>query len=205
MDTSSTDSILLFEEDQVSPSISAADSPAFLREHGVFYQANGEIGKLVAQLDNEGASWEPSGLKRFLPILQSDLRIRRILDQFNTECRPACWIFGSNYPKHYFASTILESEDEDHKIALYVCSAGSQLQIFDRSQHLPAAGVRGANGMYEVPYVFLTEFKKLRELELRMEQGGVMIIHPRFAFGSSNGRAIGYGLPERGYVFKGAA
>lgn len=72
MDSSITNNILLFEEDQVSSSISAVDSPAFLREHGVFYQANGDIGKLVAQLDNEGTSWEPNGLKKFLPTLQAD-------------------------------------------------------------------------------------------------------------------------------------
>lgn len=134
----------------------------------------------------------------------NDPRIRQILDSFDTHCRPACWIPDSNYPNHYFASTILEDEDQDHRIAVYVCSAGSELEIFVRSQYLPSAGVRAANGMYEVPYPFLTGIKKLQEIKVRMAEGGVMIVHPRFAVGSVGGRAIGYGLPEKSYKFKGA-
>jgi len=203
MDLVTSDNTLLFEEDQVSSSVSAVNAPSFLKEHGVFYQANPEIGRLVAQLDKEGA-WEPSNFSRFVPILQNDPRVQKILESFDTECRPACWVLGSNYPKHYFASTILEDEDQDHKIAVYVCSAGSELQIFDRSHYLPSAGVKGANGMYEVPYVFLTRNKKLKEIGVQMKEGGVMIVHPRFSLGSSKGRAIGYGLPERNFRFKSA-
>ncbi|RYO77697.1 hypothetical protein DL764_010188 [Monosporascus ibericus] len=160
MDSSASDADLLFEEDQVSSSVSAVDAPNFLKEYGVFYQANAEIGKIVTQLGDEGVSWDPSGLRRFLPILQSD------------------------------------------PVALYMCSAGSELEIFGRSQYLPSAGVKGANGMYEVPYVFLTVVKKLKETEVRMKEGGVMIVHPRFSLGSTSGRAIGYGLPEKNYKFK---
>ena len=72
MSSSASDAVILFEEDHVSSSVSAADAPDFLKEHGVLYQANAEIGRVVAQLDNEGASWEPSGFKRFLPILEND-------------------------------------------------------------------------------------------------------------------------------------
>ncbi|RSL47912.1 hypothetical protein CEP54_013177 [Fusarium duplospermum] len=205
MDSSIFDSMALFEECQVSPSVSAVDAPHFLKEHGVFYQASTEIGKVVAQLDHEGVSWEPSSFRRVLPILVNDSRIQQILDSFDTQCRPACWILGSNYPNHYFASTILEDEDQDHRIAVYICSAGSELEIFVRSQYLPSAGVKAANGMYEVPYPFLIDVKKLQEMKVRMTEGGVMIVHPRFAVGSSGGRAIGYGLPEKGYKFKGTA
>jgi hypothetical protein len=173
MDSSASDADLLLEEAQVSSSVSAVDAPNFLKKYGVFYQANPEIGRIVAQLGNEGVSWEPSGLRRFLPILQNDPRVRQILESFDTQCRPLCWVLGSNYPKHYFASTTLEDEDQDHKIALYMCSAGSELEIFGRSQYLPSAGVKGANGMYEVPYVFLTVIKNLKETKVRMKEGGV--------------------------------
>lgn len=71
MESSTSDSDPLFE-DQVSSSVSAVDAPNFLKEYGVFYQANAEVGRLVAQLDDEGISWEPSALRRFLPILQKD-------------------------------------------------------------------------------------------------------------------------------------
>jgi hypothetical protein len=54
-----------------------------------------------------------------------------------------------------------------------MCSAGSELEIFGRSQYLPSAGVKGANGMYEVPYVFLTVIKNLKETKVRMKEGGV--------------------------------
>ncbi|RBA11044.1 hypothetical protein FPRO05_14274 [Fusarium proliferatum] len=197
MDSTPSDAAILYGKRQISSSVSAVDAPAFFKEHGVFYQENAEIGRVVAELDKEGVSWEPSEVKRFLPILENDLRIGQILKSFDTQRRPACWVLGSNYPKHHFASTISEDEDEDHRMAVYMCSTGSELEIFCRSHYLPSAGVPA-----EVPYPFLTVIKKLKETEVWMQEGGVMIVHPRFAIGSNKGRAIGYGLPEKGYQFK---
>lgn len=57
-----------------------------------------------------------------------------------------------------------------------MCSPGSKLEIFPKSQDLPSAGVKGANGMYEVPYVFLRSIKKVKEIEVIMNEGGMYVL-----------------------------
>jgi hypothetical protein len=62
----------LFEDNQVSSSVSADNAATFFQEHGLFYQADTEIGKVVAELDSQGLAWDPKGLKSFMPILLRD-------------------------------------------------------------------------------------------------------------------------------------
>lgn len=175
----------LFEADQASSSVSADHAATFFQEHGFFYQADTEIGNLVAELDSQGLAWDPKGLKYFMPILLRDLvsmpsrvsctviyttqGLRQILEPFGIY-PSVCYAFGSNYPGHYFASTI--EPNQDHRILLYMWSAGSQLEFVVGSHRPPHIGVKGANGMYEVPYIFLKK-KNLNEIEVRMEGGGV--------------------------------
>lgn len=175
----------LFEDNQVSSSVSADDAATFFQEHGFFYQADTEIGKVVAELDSQGLAWNPEALKYFMPILLRDAvsvtsralcivvyttqRVRQILKPFGN--RPSvCYSFGSNYPGHYFASTI--EANQDHRILLYMWSTGSQLEFAVGSHRPPQIGVKAANGMYEVPYKFLKK-KNLNEIKVRMEGGGV--------------------------------
>jgi hypothetical protein len=40
----------LFERHGVSPSVSEDDAPAFVKEHGIFYQENDVIGSLVVEV-----------------------------------------------------------------------------------------------------------------------------------------------------------
>lgn len=72
MDGLPPETLSLFQAHQVDSSVSASQSTSFFREYGVFYQANSEAGRLVAQLGIEGASWKPSNLKKLLPILEDD-------------------------------------------------------------------------------------------------------------------------------------
>jgi hypothetical protein len=62
----------LFEENKISPAVLAADSLRFFQDHGVFYQANAAIGKLVEELDSQGLAWKSNILSRYLPILIKD-------------------------------------------------------------------------------------------------------------------------------------
>ncbi|KAK4149898.1 hypothetical protein C8A00DRAFT_18482 [Chaetomidium leptoderma] len=187
----------LFEQNQVSSSVSAEDAAAFFQEHGFFYQADTEIGKVVAELDSQGLAWNPEGLKYFMPILLRDSRLRQILEPFGNRYPSVNYSFGSNYPGHYFASTI--EPNQDHRILLYMWSAGSQLEFAVGSHRPPNKGVKAANGMYEVPYKFLKN-KNLNEIKVRMEGGGVAIVHPLLAFGATEGFSMAYGLekPEQG-------
>lgn len=185
--TSSPDA--LFEEDKVSSSVSAVDSLKFLQEHGIFYQANTEIGKLVAELDSQGLAWKSNVLSRYIPILLKDAvcqinrafyivaylsqRLREILKHFDTEHPSLCFYLDSDNPKHYFASTIEENEAQDHRAVIYMWSAQSHLEFFVGSHRLPSKGVKAANGLSEVPYPFLTVTKNLKETGARLEEGGV--------------------------------
>ncbi|KAH8746604.1 hypothetical protein F5883DRAFT_437932 [Diaporthe sp. PMI_573] len=45
---------LLFEEDKISSKVPTADSLRFFQEHGIFYQANTTIGKLVKEFNSQG-------------------------------------------------------------------------------------------------------------------------------------------------------
>ncbi len=72
MASSTSVSDALFDEDKISSSVSAVDSLRFFQEHGIFYQANAEIGKLVAELDSQGLAWRLDILSRYLPILFED-------------------------------------------------------------------------------------------------------------------------------------
>lgn len=62
----------LFGENQVSSSVSADDSLKFFEEHGFFYQADSEIGRLVTTLDSKGLADGPDGLKSFNQALLQD-------------------------------------------------------------------------------------------------------------------------------------
>lgn len=62
----------LFEEYRVSASVSANESIKFLEDHGCFYQADSEIGRLVTSLDRTGLADGPDGLKSFRPTLLQD-------------------------------------------------------------------------------------------------------------------------------------
>lgn len=175
-----------FEYNQVSSSVSADNAAAFFQEHGLFYQVDTEIGKVVAELDSQGLAWKPEGLKHFMPILLRDSvsitsrafyivtyptqRVRQILEPFGNQYPSVCYSFGSNYPRHYFASTI--EPNQDHRILLYMWSAGSELQFFVGSHKPPYIGVKAANGMYEVPYKFLMN-KKSNEIKVGMDGGGM--------------------------------
>jgi hypothetical protein len=52
-------------------------------------------------------------------------------------------------------------------------STKSELEIFVGSHKLPSKGVKAANGLWEVPYPFLTITKGLKESKARWEEGGV--------------------------------
>jgi hypothetical protein len=163
----------LFEENKISPAVLAADSLRFFQDHGVFYQANAAIGKLVEELDSQGLAWKSNILSRYLPILIKDPRLREILDHFDTEHPSLCFYLDSDNPKHYFASTIEENEAQDHRAVIYMWSTKSELEIFVGSHKLPSKGVKAANGLWEVPYPFLTITKGLKESKARWEEGGV--------------------------------
>jgi len=59
----------VLETNTVSLSISADESPKFSEDHGFFYQADAEIGKLVDKLYIEGRARSDDSLSHFRPRL----------------------------------------------------------------------------------------------------------------------------------------
>lgn len=59
----------LFAEAQVAAKVTTEDSPKFFDEHGFFYQADEDIGRLVEAVDDKGLENGPAGLQSFRPAL----------------------------------------------------------------------------------------------------------------------------------------
>ncbi|KEY73689.1 hypothetical protein S7711_11423 [Stachybotrys chartarum IBT 7711] len=152
----------VFEAHQVSPSVSADDSPTFVKEHGIFYQENDAIGSLVDQVKPGVDS-----LERFKPTLHADARAIRILEPFLVNPPEKYFALGSD-PGHFFVSTTAENQDD--RLLVYMWPAGTRLEFFDKS-HKEAKGVRAANGLFEAPYPFLKR-RYGPEIEINMERGG---------------------------------
>jgi hypothetical protein len=160
-----------FQEGQVASTVTAEESLSFFQAHGAFYKEDPEIGRLVADLDRKGLGWSRKEFSHYLPRLLEDERIRRILEPFDKESPSICYSFGSNYPGHWFVSTIEENQDD--RILIYMWSAGAELAFADGFHLLlPLKGIKAPNGMYEVPYKFLKN-RDVREVKFSMEAGGV--------------------------------
>jgi hypothetical protein len=67
MESSVAPTEALFERHRVSPSVSADEAPAFVKEHGIFYQENEAIGSLVVKV-RPGVD----SLEHFKPALLRD-------------------------------------------------------------------------------------------------------------------------------------
>jgi len=169
--------------------VSAADAPKFFDEHGFFYQTNPEIGSLVEDLDDNGLADGSEGLQSFTSTLLHDERLKRILETYDE--RAKLWFSLGCDPGHYFASTIDPSQE--NRLVIYMWSPGTELEFCDCSHMGESKGVRAANGMVEVPVAFLRR-KGIKFIRVRMEKGGVALVHPRHAFQSISGFSRAYAI-----------
>ena len=64
------DDTSLFENTQISPTVSAEAAPSFFEKYGVFYQANAEIGELATNLVTNKVS--EKDISSFEPLLEKD-------------------------------------------------------------------------------------------------------------------------------------
>ncbi|KAK4066086.1 hypothetical protein Purlil1_13966 [Purpureocillium lilacinum] len=181
----------LFEESQVSPSVSAEEAPEFFERHGFFYQTDSKIGRLVTTLDNDGAADGPGGLAFFKEALLASPRVRKILESYDEH--PSLWYSLGCDPGHYFASTI--DPHQDHRLVIYVWSPGTRLEFCDGSHIGQLKGVRASNGMAEVPLSFLKK-RRVSILQVKMEEGGIALVHPRLAFQSTAGFSMAYAVQK---------
>lgn len=64
------DDVSIFDEAEVSSTISANDAPSFFEKYGVFYQADAEVGRSASLL--AGRALSNDGLNDLKPLLQKD-------------------------------------------------------------------------------------------------------------------------------------
>jgi hypothetical protein len=67
MASSSSSDDSLFEKTHISSTVSADDATSFFLEHGIFYRADADIGKLVAKLGSKAL--HQNGIYDFMPAL----------------------------------------------------------------------------------------------------------------------------------------
>jgi hypothetical protein len=177
----------LFEASAVSSSIPPDESLAFLDEHGFFYQADPEIGNLVDRLYSEGRARSENSLNQFRPRLLEIPRISKILEPYLQLPPFFAYPWGTT-PNGFFASTM---DENTTGLIAYLAGAGHRWICCDGSQELHSTGVRASIGMYQIPNPILVQFPKIR---VEMEQGGVLLMHPRFVFAATRGRSMAFGL-----------
>ncbi|KAI1181839.1 hypothetical protein F5B17DRAFT_423333 [Nemania serpens] len=162
----------IFGETGISPGVSV-DSAGFFAQHGIFYITDPEIGRLVEKIDNEGLSKNPEALARCKVQLLRNPHINRILQPIPDQ--PAySHTFGTD-PGHHFAWTAREIQNE---VVVYLLSKGSRWTFWDGSHIGEIQAFRSPNGWVEVPKAFMRS-KGLKEIDIRMDQGGVVIASPR--------------------------
>ncbi|KAH6884969.1 hypothetical protein B0T10DRAFT_564386 [Thelonectria olida] len=184
-----------FQKSHISTDISAAASVEFFWKFGIFYAENSEIGQLVSELDNEELSEDH--LAKYKPILSKDERISSILEsQSYLESSPFLIQRLASEPGRFFASTT--DDEPDNRLLLYVCSHGAMLELCQFSHKQKWKGVPTSDGMMQIPYSQIKKRRKivetLVEVQFNLEQGGVVLVHPRLAIQMKNGFTHIYGL-----------
>merc|ERR1712000_540800 len=149
----------LFEETRVSPD--------FSEDHGVFYQGHSELGHLAQQL--RGESLLTQNLDRVKDLSATDPRLRSLLEP----CQ-ATFSFILGPDKNNFYS--MTAQDEPYPTAaVFVWPPGTELEFSYGSHTGQATGTRASNLMVHRPYINLSETRKLRDLPIKMVEGGMYV------------------------------
>lgn len=179
----------IFETSHIASSITAEDALEFFDVHGLFYQENAEIGKLVDGLykTNRVRSDETS-LEYFKPTLCKDPRLRSILDAYPiaSKFRHAWGIVPSTY-----YSWDNPSPKVDDAIIIYMLGPRSQGKCCARShKRTIKVDLPSDDGTYHLKDECLESYTKV---DFCMVDGGVLLVHPVLAHRTEIGRSIIFG------------
>lgn len=178
--------VSLFEETQISANVTADDAPRFFQQHGVFYQAVPGMEEIKKRLGN--AAQSITGLDMFKI---TDARLLKILEPYT----PTLWfVFG---PTQGSFQSFTVAEETENEAIIYIWGKDTTFEFSYGSHVGELKGVSTSYKLFHVPFVYLREKKKLQEVSVHMEQGGVMIAHPRLCVLVSSGYAIGYACKRK--------
>ncbi|KAF5023368.1 hypothetical protein F66182_4571 [Fusarium sp. NRRL 66182] len=178
---------ILFEPTCISPDVTKDNALSFYREHGIYYQESSAIGNLAESLGSKALGRD--GVTEFMELVAKDARAQNIVKPFLGGGLRFCFSLGAD-PGKFYASTM--EPNQDHMVVVYMWHAGTHLEFSHKSQIGVSKGVGSSNGLVHIPYSFLRNVKKLEDLPVKMEAGGLLIVHPRLAFAVYKGLAIGY-------------
>ncbi|EXA30780.1 hypothetical protein FOCG_16334 [Fusarium oxysporum f. sp. radicis-lycopersici 26381] len=178
----------LFHETQISSTITLESALDFYREHGIYYQEDAEIGELAATLGREALG--PKGVGNLIPLVLKDQRARNIIDPFLAGKFKTYYVLGRDKGK-FFAHTT--DPDEDHRIVIYMWCRGTRLEFAHKSHTKTLEGLGAPNRLLQIPYI---QLHGLNEFRINLDNGGMVIMHPRLAFTveDTQGTATGYVL-----------
>ncbi|KAI1370061.1 hypothetical protein F4677DRAFT_451772 [Hypoxylon crocopeplum] len=162
MASSSISGYSLLEESQISLEITTEDAPEFVQTNGVFYQANAEIGGLVAALHGKALKLEHYDMFKS----KFDQRIAKILENYV----PTFTFLLGPHEGAFYASTT--AKEEGTRLSVYMWGENTVLE-FSFSSHLGEyKGLTGLNGLIAIPYTQLTK-RGFQDFRVNMKEGGV--------------------------------
>jgi hypothetical protein len=188
----------LFDTTQISSTVTVDNASVFFQEHGIFYHADQRIEKVVEEMGIQKLR-EPHSLKE---LSFEDPRLARILEPYEPTYT---YVLGSHRGAFYCHS-VKPSEDQANQVLVYIWTKRTRLEFFPLSHAGPLRGVKASNGLYQVPYLWYrtkpwiqdaVAKERLEEIPIEMNNGGVLVVHPRTLFEVEEGFAIGYGCRRR--------
>ncbi|OAQ58103.1 hypothetical protein VFPPC_14907 [Pochonia chlamydosporia 170] len=176
---------------KVSEVVAATDSVGFFKEQGLFYQEDATVGAIVNALDAQGLSGTNEGFKFFTGYLFGDARIRPILEPYLKHPNPQSSSIFSADPGHTFAFST--APEEAGRVVIQVWSTGSRMEFYEKSHAKKLKGFLSANGLLEITRASL-KMNGCDSISVRMDKGGIAILHPKLAFQILEGFTNTYGV-----------
>lgn len=180
-----------FDKSQISSTVSVEEANNFFSQNGIFYCADAAIAKQATKIGFAAHMEQPNILKE---LQINDPRLERILQSYQPSFT---YIFGGRKGP-YFASSIQQMSDHAALAYVYIFTNPTTLHIFPESHKQPLIGTKAANGLYQIPYPYLTSLG-LEPSHVEMEEGGILVLHPRSVFGVRSEKesfAMAYGCQK---------
>lgn len=162
------DDVSLFEETRISSLVTVDSALEFFQTYGIFYQADAEIGQIAAKL--KGEKYSVHHINQFKPAIKKDPRLSSVLEPFLARTPSFCFPIGPD-PGNFYSLTI--DANQDHRATIYMWRPGSKIEFSHGSHTGPANGLTSSNGRIHRPYVNLSETRKLKDVPVNIEIGGV--------------------------------
>ncbi|KAF4505961.1 hypothetical protein G6O67_006093 [Ophiocordyceps sinensis] len=131
-------------------------------------------------------------LSPFRTSLSNDPRLSAILQPFIERDPVLAFTLGPDDGSFYSLSKDEAEVDQRHLIVVYMWRPKAKLEFSHGSHIGPTKGVTASNGLVHRPYKHLSETKGLRDVEIDLEHGGILVVHRRLAFQVRSSIAVGF-------------